>query len=82
MMPKYLDHHKVVPPPQMVEETRKAIRAGVVGPGGVKGINGFIAKGESWCLTEAPNAAAVHAYHEAIGIKMATGDVVEVTALV
>ncbi len=81
-MPVFLDHHKVVPPPDMVEETRKAIKAGKKSPQGVKGINGFIGGSESWCLTEAPNAKAVHDYHEAMGIKMGTGDVVEVKSIV
>ena len=81
-MPKFLDHHKVVSTAEMVEQSRKAIRAGTVAPNGVKGLNGFVAKGESWCLTEAPNAQAVHQYHEAIGIKMGAGDVVEVTTIV
>lgn len=81
-MPKFLDHHNVVPPPYMVDETRKAIKSGAVGPHGVKGLNGFIAKGESWCLTEAPSVEAVQQHHEAMGIKLGPHDVVEVVSII
>ena len=80
-MPKYLDHHKAVPPPYMQEETRRAIKTGLVGPNGVKGLNAFIATGESWCLTEAPSAEAVYKYHEGMGIQLTAADVVEVVPL-
>ena len=81
-MPLFLDHHKVVPPAAMIEETRKGIRAKAKSPQGVVGINGFYSTSESWCLTEAPNAKAVHAFHEAMGIKMGPGDVSEVKSIV
>ncbi|MBI2172324.1 MAG: hypothetical protein HY532_03840 [Chloroflexi bacterium] len=81
-MPMFLDHHKIVPPPAMVEESRKAIKAGAKSPQGVKGVNGFYSSTESWCLTEAPNAKAVHDYHDAMGIKMGPGDVTEVKSIV
>lgn len=82
-MPKYLDHHKVVPPREMVEEERKVIKSGKTDPAtGIRPLNGFIAKGESWCFMEAPNAQAVHKLHESLGIKLGPGDVVEVESIV
>ncbi|MBI2871685.1 MAG: DUF4242 domain-containing protein [Chloroflexi bacterium] len=81
-MPMYLDHHKGTLSPQMAEEARKVIRAGMASPQGVKGLNAFFTKDESWCLTEAPSAEAVHKYHEAMGMKLGKGDVIEVKTLV
>ncbi|MBI4233516.1 MAG: DUF4242 domain-containing protein [Chloroflexi bacterium] len=82
-MPKYLDHHKAVQlPPQVAQQLVADIKAGKAAPDGVKPINAFMSKGEMWCLAEAPNADTVHKHHEALGIKVGKGDIVEVQTLV
>lgn len=80
-MPIYLDHHKGVPTPAMIKAAKDAVASGGKSPLGTKALNGFVSKTESWCLNEAPNAAAVHSLHEQIGMKLGPGDVVEVGTL-
>ena len=84
-MPKYLDHHKVPAgiTPEAIKQMTADIKAGKVGPGGVKALNSFIGKNEAWCFVEAPNAQAVHKLHEdGYKLKLGPGDVVEVTSFV
>lgn len=82
-MPKYLDHHKSVNmPPEAAKKAAQDAKARRADKFGVIGINAFVSKNETWCLTEAPNAEAVHKSHEGYGIKMGKGDVTEVTSLV
>ena len=81
-MPIFLDHHKGVSTPEQRAQVVKAIKAGMKSPQGVKGINGFFSDTESWCMTEAPNAKAIHDYHESMGIKLPAGDVSEIKTLV
>ncbi len=83
-MPKYLDHHKKMPnlPPEVVKQLQEAIKSGKPNQLGVKPLNAFIGKdGQGWCYSEAPNADAVCKTHEAIGVKLPKGDVVEVTTM-
>lgn len=81
-MPKYLDHHK--PPknmtPAMMQQMKESM--GKTDQFGAKHLNVIMGKDEVWCLSEAPNAEAVHKGHEAMGIKLGHGDVTEVTTLV
>ncbi len=80
-MPRYLDHHKASgsPPPEMVREATSAIKAGRSDPATqVKAINWMWNDKEQWCLADAPNPEAVHKYHEAMGVKLGAGDVIEV----
>ncbi len=83
-MPKYMDHHKgtVTLPPEVAKQMVEGIKAGSKNALGVKGLNSFFAKDETWCLTEAPNADAVCKTHEGMGIKIGVGDVKEVQTLV
>ena len=81
-MPKFLDHHKMTAPmpSQMALEIAKGIKAGAVDPKtSVKGLYSLWSKNEAWCVTDAPNAEAVHKYHEGMGIKLGSGDVTEVS---
>ena len=82
-MAKYLDHHKMVDlPKQAVEQLLANIKSGRADKDGVRPINLIMGKGEMWCLTEAPNAAVVEKHHEAMGLKLGKGDIVEVSTLV
>ena len=83
-MPVFLDHHKGVATAAQRAEVAKGIKAGMKTPSGVKGLNGFWsdASNESWCMTEAPNAKAVHDFHLSMGINLPAGDVSEIKTLV
>ena len=53
-MPKYMGHHATMPiPPEMAQALVAKMRSG---------------EEKTWCLTEAPNAEAVHKGHEAMGV--------------
>jgi len=92
-MPKFLDHHpkmdmsKMSPQAieqgkQMLEQIGKAIKAKKADSFGVTPNNVFMAaNGESWCLTDAPNADAVIKSHQANGVKLSKSDIVEVNSL-
>lgn len=82
-MPKFLDHHPTTPmPPEMAQALIEKIKSGIPDEHGTIGVNVFVGQEDTWCLTEAPNAAAVHKGHEAIGINLGPGDVTEVQSLV
>lgn len=82
-MPKYLDHHRPVDlPPTEVDQLVSDVKARRRAPDGTVLLNTFLAKNEGWCLIEAPSAESVHKHHEAIGIKLEKGQVVEVMTLV
>lgn len=84
-MPKYLDHHAAVQlPPQVVQQMVDQIKSGRPDENGIRPINDFIATdgSQAWCLTEAPNPGVVHKVHEALGLKLGPGDVIEVMTLV
>jgi hypothetical protein len=67
----------------MVKQVTQAIKAGKADPAtGVKGLQWLWTKNEGWCLSDAPNAQAVHKYHEVMGIKLGAGDVTEVQSAV
>ena len=82
-MPKFIDHHATMPmPPEMAQAVAEQLKAGQRDENGVVGLNAFVGESETWCLTDAPNAEAVHKGHEAMGINLGPGDVTEVSALV
>lgn len=82
-MPKYIDHHKIVEmPPEATQKVVADMKAGRTNPLGVKPLNAFIAKNEMWCYAEAPNADVICKMHEAYGLKLTGGDVIEVNSLV
>ncbi len=81
-MPTFLDHHAM---PELSAELREAmaerIRSGRADENGARAVNVYMADGEAYCLSEAPNAGAVVTAHEAAGVAVRREDVVEVTAL-
>ena len=83
-MPKFIDHH---PMSELAPEAKagiaERIKAGEPDEHGVRGLNVFIGKnGESFCLSEAPNAEAVKKAHEAFGFELSDSDIVEVESVV
>jgi hypothetical protein len=82
---KFLDHHTM---PPMTPEQRNAMVSqvksmiGKPDSAGVIFLNVFMAPGEAWGYSEAPNAEAVVKSHEAMGIKIKTSDVVEVESII
>ena len=82
-MPRFIDHHATMPmPPEMAQALVAKMKSGQPDENGVIGINAFVGEKDTWCLTDAPNAEAVHKGHEAMGVNLGPGDVAEVTALV
>ncbi|MDA1097117.1 MAG: hypothetical protein O3B84_07675 [Chloroflexi bacterium] len=83
-MPKFLDHHVGGPAPsaEVVKGVIAAIKAGKADPFGVKPLNTIQGSGESWCLTEAPNADAVIKSHGAMGIPQTKERIFEVQTAV
>ena len=80
-MPQFLDHHKSPgpPPPEMVSQVEADLKAGHTDAAtGVKAISWLYNDSEQWCIVEAPNAGAVHKYHEAMGMNIGPGDVTEI----
>jgi len=79
-MPTFLDHHAMPEPsPEMREGMASRLRAGTADEHGVTGLNVYVADGEAYCLTEAPDADAVVRSHDAMGILIRREDVVEVS---
>jgi hypothetical protein len=86
-MPKFLDHHTM---PATSSEQRKLMIAQIKSMidtkkpdiAGVIYLNVFMAPGEAWGYCEAPNAEAIVKSHEAMGIKIKPGDIIEVTSVV
>jgi hypothetical protein len=82
-MPTFLDHHTM---PEMTPEMREAmaerIRGGQPDENGAKAVNVYVADGEAYCLSEAPDAEAVVKAHQAAGVAVRRDDVVEVTPIV
>ena len=82
-MPKFVDHHATMPmPPEMAEAVIAKMKSGEKDQFGVIGLNAFVGEKDTWCLTDAPNADAVHKGHESMGINLGPGDVTEVQSLV
>jgi hypothetical protein len=81
-MPTFLDHHAMPePPPEMKEAMVERIRSGRPDENGARAVNVYMADGEAYCLSEAPNAEAVVKAHEAAGVSIRREDVVEVTPI-
>ncbi len=84
-MPKFIDYHAKMPnlPQEAVKQIQEQIKTGKADQFGAKPINVFMGKdGSGYCIAEAPNADAICKAHEAKGIKLAKGDVKEITTLV
>jgi hypothetical protein len=67
----------------MVEQVAAMMKGGAqADPAtGVKGLTWMYNDTEQWCITEAPNAEAVHKYHEAMGLNLGPGDVTEINVV-
>jgi hypothetical protein len=48
---------------------------------GVKGLAWMYNDSEQWCITEAPDAGAVHTYHEAMGVNLGPGDATRINVV-
>jgi hypothetical protein len=82
-MPTFIDHHAMPEPsPEMREGMASRLRAGAADEHGVTGLNVYLAEGEAYCLTEAPDADAVVRSHEAFGVAISREDVVEVSPVI
>ena len=63
----------------MVPAIKQKVASGEADPQfGAKALNVYWSDSETYCLSEAPSAEAVHKAHEAIGVKLAGGDVQQV----
>ena len=86
-MARFLDHH---PMPRMTTEQinkltaqiKAAIDSKKPDSFGVTQINVFMAPGEAWGYSDAPNAGAVVKSHAAMGIKISVTDVTQVSPVV
>ena len=83
-MPRFLDHHPTVAnmPPEAVEQIKAKIASKQPDQFGVVGLNMFVGKDQTWCYAEAPSAEALHKTHEAMGVRLGPGDVIEVQSLI
>ena len=83
-MPRYLDHHPTPPnmPAEVVGQLKAKLQSGQPDQFGVTGLNMFVGKDETWCYAEAASPEAIHQAHEAMGVKLGAGDVVEVQNLI
>jgi hypothetical protein len=84
-MPQFLDHHRAPgpPPTDMIEQVAADLNAGghVDPTSGVKGLAWMYNDSEQWCITESPNAEAVHKYHEGMGVDLGPGDVTQINVV-
>ena len=81
-MPVFLDQHQGGLPPEMVGAVTQKVKSGEVDQFGAKALNVIWSDSETFCLSEAPNAEAVHKAHEAIGVNLAGGDIRQVGRIV
>jgi hypothetical protein len=83
-MPKFLDHHPTVPnmPPEAMQQLRAKLESRQPDEYGVVGLNMFMGGEETWCYAEAPNPDAIHRAHEAMGVTLGAGDVIEVKSVI
>jgi hypothetical protein len=81
-MPTFLDHHAMPEmSPEMKEGMAERIRGGQADENGARALNVYMADGEAYCLSDAPNAEAVIKAHEAAGVAVRREDVLEVTPI-
>lgn len=84
-MPLFMDHHEKLEPmsPERAEQITHAIKNEIVDENGARGVNIYAGKdGQGFCLFEAPTSDAVLKAHQAAGVPLESGSVVEVTSLV
>ena len=78
-MPLFLDQHEGGLPAEMVSQK---VNSGEADQFGAKAVNVIWSDNETFCLSDAPNAEAVHKAHEAIGVTLGEGTVREVQKIV
>ena len=81
-MPVFLDQHQGGLPPEMVPAVEEKVKSAKFDEFGAKALNVYWSDNETFCLSEAPNAEAVHKAHEAIGVKLGGGDIRQVKSAV
>ena len=81
-MPVFLDQHQGGLTPEMVPAIEQKVNSGEVDEFGAKALNVYWSDGETFCLSEAPNAEAVHKADEAIGVNLGAGDIRQVKSIV
>ena len=88
-MPTYIDFHEKLPDmtPEQYQELFAAGKAKAESKAadefGTKTLNAFFGTaGQAYCLSEAPDQAAVVKSHESVGIPRGVEDIVEVQSLV
>ena len=77
-MPVFLDHHQGGMPAEMVPAIKQKVASGEADQFGAKPLNVYWSDSETYCLSDAPSAEAVHKAHEAIGITLDGGDIQQV----
>jgi hypothetical protein len=82
-MPQFIDYHEHLPklPAEAVAAMRNRIKARKRDEFGVKPLNVLVGNGDGYCLTDAPDAAAVVASHKAQGFPLRRKDVKQVTPI-
>ncbi|MBI4220032.1 MAG: hypothetical protein HY682_07820 [Chloroflexi bacterium] len=82
-MPRFIDHHTKMGtlPKEAVDMIRANVKAGKADQFGVKPIDVLLGDGESYCITDAPNADAVLRSHKALGFELGTSNVKQVRSL-
>ena len=80
-MPLFLDHHKGAVPSEMQPMLSQKISAGQPDEFGAVAVNVFVSQEDTWCLSNAPTAEAVHKAHESVGVRLEEGDINEIKAL-
>lgn len=80
-MPVFLDQHQGGLPSEMVSAVEQKVKSGMADEFGAKALNVYWSEGETFCLSEAPNAEADHKSHEAIGVTLGGGDVCQVQSI-
>ena len=78
-MPVFLDQHQGGLTSEMVPMVKQKVAGGQVDEFGAKALNVYWSDSETFCLSEAPNAEAVHKAHEAIGVTLGEGAIQEVS---
>ena len=76
----FLDQHEGGLPPEAVTMVKQKVAAGQVDEFGAKALNVYWSDSETFCLSEAPSADAVHKAHEAIGVTLGSGAIRELSS--
>ena len=79
-MPEYLDQHEGGLAPEMVGPVKQKVQSGAPDEFGATAINVYWSDGETFCLSDAPIAEAVHKVHQAIGVILGEGKIRQVSS--